>query len=99
MITITGQAREMFEAERRRQAKPNLGIQIGFLSGCGGAGFRVTFTDDPQYVQVLDEVDGVRFYLDAQSRDALKGAAIDWEDGPQGGFVLRHPDAVLVDFC
>jgi len=99
MITITRRGRAMFEEERRRQRKPALGIQIGFLYGCGGAGFRVTFTDDPHDFETVEEVDGVRIYLDAQSRDTLQGAAIDWEEGRQGGFVLRHPDAALVDFC
>ncbi len=100
MITISERARAMFEEERRRQGKPGLGIQVSFLYGCGGAGFRVTFTDDPHNFQVLAEADGVRFYLDSQSRDTLQGAVIDWEDGPlQAGFVLRHPDAALVDFC
>ena len=100
MITITERARAMFEEERRRQGKPALGIQVTFLYGCGGAGFRVTFTDDPRDFQALSEADGVRFYLDRQSQDTLQGAVIDWEEGPpQAGFVLRHPDAALVDFC
>ena len=99
MITITRRARAMFEEERRRQGKPDLGIQVSFLYGCGGAGFRVVFTDDPHDFQAVEEVDGVRVSLDAQSRETLHGAVIDWEEGPQGGFVLRHPDAALVEFC
>lgn len=98
-ITIAERARTMFDEERRRQEKPDLGIQITFLYGCGGAGFRVTFTDDPLNFETVEDVDGVRIFLDAQSRDTLQGAAIDWEEGGQGGFVLRHPDAALVDFC
>lgn len=99
MITITAQARVKFEEERRRQGKPDLGIQVNFLYGCGGAGYRVTFTDDPRDFQVLGNADGVRIFLDTQSRDSLEGAVIDWEEGLQGGFVLRHPDAALVEFC
>ena len=99
MITITERARTMFEQGRRRQGKPDLGIQISFLYGCGGAGFRVTFTDAPHGFQTVDEADGTRIYLDAQSGETLQGAEIDWEEGPDGGFVLRHPDAVLVEFC
>jgi Fe-S cluster assembly iron-binding protein IscA len=98
-IRITGQARAMFEEERRRQGKPDLGIQISFLYGFGGAGFRVTFTDDPHEGQTVEDVEGIRIFLDAQSRDTLQGAAIDWEEGCQGGFVLRHPEAALVNFC
>ena len=99
MIEISERARGMFDEERRRQGKPDLGIQISFLYGCGGAGFRVTFTDDPHNFQALEEVDGVRIYLDVQSRDTLQGAVFDWQEGPQGGFVLRHPEAALVEFC
>jgi Fe-S cluster assembly iron-binding protein IscA len=97
-IAITGRARLSFEEERRRQRKPDLGIQICFLYGCGGAGFRVVFTADPQGSHVIDS-DRVRIALDAESRERLDGAVIDWEDGPEPGFILRHPDAALVDFC
>ena len=99
MITIAPRALAAFEQERRRLGKPDLGIQISFLYGCGGAGFRVTFTDEPHDFEALEEADGLRIFLDAQSRDTLGGAVIDHEHGPQGGFVLRHPDAALVDFC
>ena len=40
-----------------------------------------------------------RLALDAESAERLDGAAIDWEAGPEVGFVLRHPDAALVEFC
>jgi Fe-S cluster assembly iron-binding protein IscA len=98
-MTISRRARAMFEEERRRQGKPGLGVQISFVYGCGGAGFRASFTDEPHGFETVEDVDGIRIYLDAQSRDTLQGAAIDWEEGSQGGFVLRHPEAVLVDFC
>jgi Fe-S cluster assembly iron-binding protein IscA len=98
-IGVTRPAQEKFLEERGRRGKPGLGIQIGFLYGCGGAGFRVTFTDDPHAFDAVEEVGGIRIFLDAQSRDTLQGGVIDWEEGPQGGFVLRHPEAALVDFC
>ena len=53
----------------------------------------------PTAFEAVEEVGGIRIFLDAQSRDTLQGAVIDWEEGPQGGFVLRHPEAALVDFC
>ena len=99
MITVTEIARQEFEQERARQGRPNLGMRISFLYGCGGAGFRVAFTDDLSDSQVLHEAAGVRIGLDTQSRDALRGAVIDWEPGLAGGFLLRHPDAALVEFC
>ena len=97
-IGMTEQARALFEEERRRNEAPELGIQIAFLYGCGGAGFRVAFTPDPQGSRIFD-IDGVRIAADAESLARLDGAVIDWEAGPESGFVLRHPDAALVEFC
>jgi len=99
MIAVTERARTMFEQERTRTGKQGLGVQVSFLYGCGGAGFRVTFTDDPHAFHVVEEVDGIRIYLDTQSQETLDGAVFDWEDDPPAGFVLRHPDAAVVDFC
>ena len=99
MITVTESARNEFEQERARQGRPNLGIRIRFVYGCGGAGFRVAFTDDLADSPVVLEEAGIRIGLDAQSRDTLQGAVVDWAAGPERGFLLRHPDAALVDFC
>ena len=97
-IGMTERARALFEEERRRGGAPELGVQVAFLYGCGGAGFRVAFTPDPQGSRIFD-VDGVRIAVDAESLARLDGAIIDWEAGPEPGFVLRHPDAALVEFC
>ena len=97
-IGMTEQARALFEEERRRNEAPELGIQIAFLYGCGGAGFRVAFTPDPQGSRIFD-AHGVRIAVDAESLARLDGAIIDWEAGPGSGFILRHPDAALVEFC
>jgi Fe-S cluster assembly iron-binding protein IscA len=97
MLLMSVRAREKFE-ELRQSGRPNLGIQVGFVYGCGGAGFRVLFTEDPAGAARLD-ADGIPFALDPESRDRLRGAVIDWEDGSDRGFILRHPDAALVEFC
>jgi Fe-S cluster assembly iron-binding protein IscA len=97
-IGMTERARALFDEERQRNGAPGLGIQIAFLYGCGGAGFRVAFTPDPQGSHIFD-VDGVRIAADAESLARLDGAIVDWEAGPESGFVLRHPDAALVEFC
>ncbi len=96
MIRFSDAGREAFQHERARLGKPNLGVQIAFTYGCGGAGFRVTFTDDPTDHQTVHEDRGVRFWLDSQCAAGLDGAVID-HDG--AGFVLRHPDAAIVEFC
>ena len=97
-IAFTDRARAAFEEERQRQTSPDLGVQIGFLYGCGGAGFRVVFTTKPEGSHIV-EADGVRIAMDAESLARLDGAIIDWEAGPESGFLLRYPDAALVEFC
>jgi len=97
-IAFTPSAQARFEEERRRQGVPGLGVQIGFLYGCGGAGFRVVFTRNPEGSHIVD-ADGIRIAMDAESVARLDRAIIDWGTGPEPGFVLRHPDAALVEFC
>lgn len=98
MIELTERAREAFEAERWRQGKPALGIQVNFVYGCGGAGFRIVFTEAPEGSHRLAR-DSVSIAVDAESAERLAGAIVDWEGPPDPGFVLRHPDATLVEFC
>jgi len=97
MIGMSAKARRELEA-LRRAGKPRLGIQVGFIYGCGGAGFRVVFTEEPAGVSQL-EIEGIPIAMDAESWERLRGAVIDWEEAPERGFVLRHPDAALVEFC
>ncbi len=96
MIRFSDVGLQAFQRERARLAKPGLGVQIAFTYGCGGAGFRVTFTDDPADHHTVQEDRGVRLWLDSQGAAGLDGAVID-HDGT--GFVLRHPDAAIVEFC
>lgn len=96
MIRFSEAGLQAFKEERARFGKPNLGVQIAFTYGCGGAGFRVTFTDDPVDHHEVQEDQGVPIWLDSQSAAGLEGAVID-HDGT--GFLLRHPDAAIVEFC
>ena len=96
MIKFSDAGFQGFKEERVRLAKPGLGVQIAFTYGCGGAGFRVTFTDDPADHHMVQEDRGVRIWLDSQSAAGLDGAVID-HDGT--GFLLRHSDAAIVEFC
>lgn len=99
MIRVTERARGEFRRERARLGKPDLGIQISFLYGCGGAGYRVSFTDQATDFDVSQESGGIPIFLDRKSYEGLAGAVIDYRDGEGGGFILEHPDAVLVEFC
>lgn len=96
MIRFSEAGLEAFARERARLARPGLGVQIAFTYGCGGAGFRVTFTDDPTDHHAVEEDRGVPIWLDSQCLAGLEGAVID-HDG--AGFLLRHPDAAIVEFC
>lgn len=96
MIRFSEAGLRAFKEERARLGEPTLGVQIAFTYGCGGAGFRVTFTDDPADHHEVQEDRGVPIWLDSQCAAGLDGAVID-HDGT--GFVLRHPSTAIVEFC
>ena len=75
-IGFTDRTRAVFEDDRQRQESPDLGVRIAFLYGCGGAGFRVAFTRNPEGSHIVD-ADGIRIAMDAESVARLDGAIID----------------------
>ena len=75
-------------------------LVIRYVLGCGGAGYRITFTDRiPDEGTVLEAGGGLRLWLDDYARSRLGGAAIDYDDKENEGFFLDHKDAAFAAFC
>lgn len=72
------------------------GLRIGFLYGCGGAGYRLTLADGPWPGDLVVQLDGARVFADAVAAEALDGARIVVAEGE---LTLDHPDAVMVEYC
>ena len=73
-------------------------LRIAFTTGCGGAGYRLSYAEEPIADDQLVSVDGVKVALDAMAASRLDGAVIRY-DPEEDGFLLDHPDAVTAVWC
>ena len=73
-------------------------LRIAFTTGCGGAGYRLSYADEPVPDDEVVRVDGVTVALDSMAASRLDGAVIQY-DPEEDGFVLDHPDAVTAVWC
>jgi Fe-S cluster assembly iron-binding protein IscA len=85
------------EAAQHLAAEGRL-LRIAFTTGCGGAGYRLSYADEPLDGDELVPVDGVRIALDSMSASRLEGAVIEY-DPDEDAYVLDHPDAVTAVWC
>ena len=73
-------------------------LRIAFTTGCGGSGYRLSYTDEPVAEDEVVQVDGVAIALDTMAASRLDGAVIRY-DPEEDGFLLDHPDAVSAVWC
>ncbi len=61
--------------------------------GCSGLGYEMKFEGRGPGDQVVKIKDDICIVVDPESARSLKGAMIDFEDGPQGkGFKIENPN-------
>jgi iron-sulfur cluster assembly accessory protein len=73
-------------------------LRIAFTTGCGGAGYRLSYASEPTADDAVLQVDGVTVALDSMAASRLDGAVIEY-DAEEDGFLLEHPDAVTAVWC
>ncbi len=73
-------------------------LRIAFTTGCGGSGYRLSYTDEPIEEDEVVSVDGIPIALDTMAASRLDGAVIRY-DPEEDGFLLDHPDAVSAVWC
>ena len=73
-------------------------LRIAFTTGCGGAGYRLSYASEAVEDDVVTSVDGITVALDSMSASRLDGAVIQYDE-EEDGFVLEHPDAVSAVWC
>lgn len=73
-------------------------LRIAFTTGCGGSGYRLSFTDAPADGDRVIAIDGLRVALDDMAASRLDGAVIGYDEEEEG-YLLDHPDAVSVAWC
>ena len=76
-------------------ASPNaLGLRFGVKrTGCSGWGYQVDLARDERPGDVVNEQDGIRIYVDADSLPMVDGTEIDFhKHGLNEQFVFRNPN-------
>jgi iron-sulfur cluster assembly protein len=73
-------------------------LRIAFTTGCGGSGYRLSYADSPNEGDQIVSINGFRVALDDMAASRLEGAVINY-DPEEDGYLLDHPDAVIVAWC
>lgn len=94
-VTLTSSAAakvgELIEAEGDTSLSLRLAVRPG---GCSGFSYDMYFDSAVDAADIVNETDGVRVVVDAESAAMVGGATIDFRDGGlQGaGFAINNPN-------
>ena len=100
-VTLTSAAAakvaELIERETDDDLVLRLGVRPG---GCSGFSYELELDSKTDETDVVNEFEGVRLAVDAQSMDKVKGAEIDYRDTLQGaGFQINNPNVTRSCGC
>lgn len=73
-------------------------LRIAFTTGCGGSGYRLSYTDSPNEGDRILDLGAVKVALDDMAVSKLDGAVIRYDED-EDGYLLDHPDAVSAVWC
>lgn len=95
MITITPEAASKVKELVARDERPDLALRLFVTSGgCSGFSYGMTLDDEVMEDDEVNEVDGVRILVDADSLPYVNGSEIHYVESLMGaGFVVNNPNA------
>lgn len=73
-------------------------LRIAFTTGCGGSGYRLSFSPEPVADDHVTTLEGVTVALDGMAASRLDGAVIRYDED-EDGYLIDHPDAVTSAWC
>ena len=94
-ILITEKAADKLKVILKEQGKESFGLRIGGVKG-GCAGFSYNFSIEKSSAKddTIIEINKVKFFLDTESMNQLKGSKVDYVDSLTGaGFKISNPNA------
>ncbi len=93
IITPTA-AIEINKIRETNQIPESHALRIGLKdSGCCGVSYFLAFDEKPEETDTIIDSEGIKIYVDQQSLSQLKGATLEYVNGPQGcGFRLDNPN-------
>jgi iron-sulfur cluster assembly accessory protein len=100
MITMTPTAASEVKRLLEKENKPELGLRVGVRAGgCSGMSYMLGF-DTQQEGDQIQELEGIRLFVDPKSSEYLNGTQLDYSDGLQGkGFTFSNPNATRSCGC
>lgn len=103
LVQLTASAQQKVKGllSEEQSAKPEIsGLRLGVKGGgCSGFSYKLEF-DAQHEKDYVNEVDGIKVYIDPKSAIYLKGITLDYHGGLDGkGFVFLNPNASSVCGC
>jgi iron-sulfur cluster assembly accessory protein len=100
-LRVTDKALEMVRAAQQREGSNATGLRIGVIGGgCSGLQYHMTFEIEPQANDAIFEIEGVKIFIDRDSREHLAGVTVDYVTGLHGaGFRFENPNASRTCGC
>lgn len=101
LVRLTDAAATKLRELTAEEASSQIGLRVYVYSGgCSGFRYGMMLEDQPTAEDVLVESNGVRVYVDGESRQYLLGSEIDYVDTLMGaGFTVNNPNAVSACGC
>jgi iron-sulfur cluster assembly accessory protein len=101
LIRLTDIAVEKVKELLAREGAAGHGLRVGVSGGgCSGMQYQLAFEPNPKDGDVVLELDGVRVFVDPQSRQHLAGLTLDYVTGLNGaGFKFLNPNATRTCGC
>jgi iron-sulfur cluster assembly protein len=93
-VRITVEAVEYAKKRLAARGTPDAAIRLGVRGGgCSGFSYVIEFSDEPpRSKDTVNEIDGVKFYLDKKSLVYLAGSTLDYENTLMfQGFRFKNP--------
>ena len=101
MVTISDPAKAKILALMKAEKRDRLALRFGVQGRRGGEFvYRLAFVEesDRAVTDVVVDAGAFEVYIDAESAPSLKGAAIDYVEGPrESGFKIDNPNPVWSD--
>lgn len=95
-VTLTAKAVEMVKKTREQEGMDDSwGLRIGVMGGgCSGFQYALDFEQEARETDAVQEIDGLKVYVDPVSARYLEGVTVDYVFGMQGaGFKFDNPRA------
>lgn len=100
-MTVTSRAVEQLTKLLEKDGNKDQGLRIAVRAGgCAGYRYFMTFEGKPTKSDEVIESNGVRIFIDKESRGYLRGAELDYVESLEGSyFNINNPNAHSACSC